>query len=301
MLKRRSLMVAVLCLQAGALLASEDTACRSDAARDRDVVRDYLLARGEFPDGLTITGAIKVELNGNLTQQVGRFFRFYPWIVDAGDQVLQGNEVEMLILSGGNSVVPFTLMLWGNEGEDDIDDAGSVSGIWVVDDWRAPWRLVLPNLFLTRDLPKCSRLAVLVRNKPRSSNKFRLQTFPFASRAAETPQLTEPVTYKVLESDPPRAKWTLKFDRNIASSTTITWYVASKYGKESAPTHFTTDKDSTELTIMSQPHRTWEGNYCMMLVVKIGGNPGPDCRGSPTNCTYAPHEIIAAPFAGCRI
>ncbi len=289
MLKRRSLMVVALCLQAGTLLASEDTACRSDAARDRAAVQDYLLARGEFPDGLSVTGGIEVELDGNLTQQVGRFSRFYAQIVDASGQVLQGNDVELLILSGGTSVVPFTLMRWKGD-----DDAGSVGGKWHGE------RLVFENVFLTRDLPRCSRLAVLVRNKPHGSNEFRLQTFPIASSAAWT-QLTEPVTHVVLESYPPRAEWTLKFNRNIAASATITWYVASEYGSESAAVAFVTEKDSTELTIMSQPHRTWEGNSCMVLVVKIdAGNcpdTSPDCRSGVL--MYHPSEFIAAPFGNC--
>ncbi len=304
MLKRQrlmGLMVAALCLQAGALLASEDTAvCRSDVARERAAVRDYLLARGVRPGGLMVTGGIKVRLNyGDAETQVGSFFNAYPQIVDDIGKLLQGNEVEMLILSGGDRVVPFTLMRWN----DNSPDAGSVVGDWWTDDnWSQGWKLVFANLFLTRDLPQCSRLAVLVHDNEEffDGNMFRLQTFPFASRTAET-WLTEPVIYRVLSTHPPTPEWTLKFNRNIASSSFISWYVAAENGSVGSVTSFATEKETARLTLTTTPYSAWGGDSCMTLVVEITSPTVPGCRerDSAIGCLYKSPEIIATPFGNC--
>ena len=276
-------------LVAAVAVASWAQAGLAATQSEKEAVQDYLLARGEFPDGLSITGSITVNMNYDDTQQVGRFFNLYPQIKDDNGQVLQGNNVELLVLHGGSSVVPFTLMRWKSN---DGIDAGSVVGEWQGE------RLVFEHLFLTRDLPQNSRLAVLVRNKPHGSNKYRLETFPLASIAAKT-LLTEPVTHVVLESDPPRAKWTLKFNRNIPAHTSISWSVISSYGERTAPTNFATKKDAADLVIMSEPHRTWEDNSCKALAVRIDSTDNcqaTDCR----TVMYHLPEVIAAPFGNCN-
>ena len=276
-------------LVAAVAVASWAQAGLAATQSEKEAVQDYLLARGEFPDDLSVTGGIEVEMNYDNTQQVGRFFNLYPQIKDNNGQILQGNNVELLVLHGGSSIVPFTLMRW--KSNDDIDVSS------VVGEWRGE-RLVFASLFLTRDLPQGSRLAVLVRNKPHGSNKYRLETFPLASIAAKT-SLTEPVTHVVLESDPPRAKWTLKFNRNITAHTSISWYVISSYGDRTAPTNFATKNNAADLVIMSQPHRTWEGLDCMALAVSIDSTD--NCRdASCRSVMYHPPEVIAAPFGNCN-
>ena len=274
-----------------AWLPREDAAphCGSNRARERAVVHDYLLARGEFPDGLSVAGGIEVSMKFDGTQQIGRFFSLYLQIKDADGQEIRDNDVELLILSGGTSVVPFTMMRWQNN---DGIDAGSVVGEWRIK------AVAFTDLFLTRDLPQNSRLAVLVRNKPHGSNKYRLETFPLASIAAKT-SLTEPVTHAVLESDPPRAKWTLKFNRSISAASTISWYVADGDGLTTDVTSFVNEKDTAELTIMSEPHRTWEDNSCKALAVRIDSTDNCQATGCRTVMYHLP-EVIAAPFGNCN-
>lgn len=247
----------------------------------------YLLARGEFRDGLNIEAGLEVELNYDATQQVGRFFSLYPQIKGA-----KGKDVELLILHSGKRVVPFTLMRW--QGDD--PESGSVVGKWNGD------RLVFRDLFLTRDLPPNSQLAVLVRTQ-RGDNKFRLQTFPIASIAAKT-ALTEPVTHAVLESDPPRTKWMLKISASIGAAT-VRWYVTDADGRTSAEFSFAQEETTSLITILSKPHRTWEDNHCKVLVVRFDA-PNRQ-QGAPLNSpAWRPNlngwqsRAVAAPFGTCN-
>ena len=259
---------------------------------EKQAVRDYLLARGEFPDGLSVDGGIEVAFGKNrdtdvhIMIRVGQFNSFTAQIKDEDGQVLQGQDVELLVLPGGQSVVPFTLMRW--QGDD--PDAGSVSG-----QWRGT-QIVFGDLFLTRDLPQASRLVVLVRMQ-QGGNAFRLQTFPFYSAESEY-QLVEPVSYEVLETSPPRAKWTLKFIADIPAHFGISWYVTEKYGSASDVTDLRIEAATSTLSILSAPHRTWEGTGCKTLVVNIAMA----CEDSPKCRTLRRYSsmLIVAPFGDCQ-
>lgn len=273
-------MIRILCLVVSTVSISGLAATHNE----KQVVRDYLLERGAFPDNLTVKGGIEVDLNYDNTQQVGRFFNLYLQIKNTNGQVMQGQDVELLILLGSNSVAPYTLMRWQTHAY----NAESVTGTWQGE------RLIFADLFLTRDLPQNSRLAVLLRSPQRRGDVYYLQTFPIASVAAKT-SLAKPLTYEVLESYPPRVKWTLNFNKSIAAASTITWYTAIE-GDITNTDKFTTGDVASVLTIMDKPHRTYgEEIGCAVLVVKIADISS--CRDTDTDCRnaiYHQPEVIAA-------
>lgn len=266
-------MAIVVCSQAQVVLAATES--------EKQAVRNFLLARGEFPDGLTVADGIAVtfETYGE-ERQVGSLFVLKAQIEDTSGQVLKGRGVELLVLAGEQSVVPALLQWEGNN-----------------PDVRGKWngtQVKFANLFLTRELPQNSRLAVVMRTE-QGNNMFHVQTFPLASRPAHY-QLVAPISHTALESNPPRARWTLSFTTDIPPKSLVSYYVRDEFGSESGMLTFSTlaGPPSRSLNIWDQPHRTW-GEGCFTLVVGIS-----KLRFDEDGVMLLSPSIVTAPFGSCQ-
>lgn len=217
---------------------------------DRIAVRNFLLARGELHDNLTVDDGIEVTFLASPGQrQVGKPFSLTAQIEHKRGLSMEGKDVELLVLTDGK-VVP-ALRQW--EGDDLV-----VSGVW--DDSQVSFYL----LFLTQDLPAGSKLAVVVRDE-HSGSKFYAQALPFSSSAARY-KLTDEVSYEVVGS-PPRLQWTLSFTTDIPQGTLVSYYVVNEWGDRSDEITWSLRRPtSPSLTIFGEPHRLW-GDGCFTLVV----------------------------------
>lgn len=278
MFKSWVLLVFVVCAGAQTLLAV--------AEHERQAVRDFLIARGEFPDDLTVSTGIEVTFRKyEEERQVGRPFALAAQINDHAGQSLAGQGVELLVIAGGQRVVQAL----------DRYNANTDDGIG--GDWRDE-KVYFARIFLTRMLPQNSRLAVVERDVF-GGNKFRMQTFPLASRAAKY-QLAKPIVSEVLESEPPRQRWTLSLTTDIPADRFVEHYIKDEDGVlASRGEWFITDSATSSVTIVGEPYRLYdESKFCFRMVVGIG-KPGFD-RWSVLPAFSKLDAVITAPFGNCQ-
>ena len=247
------LVAAVACCWGASLSAISDPSTGGLGKEARAAVGDYLLSRGEFPDGLSVSHGIEVSFKSQPSEhQVGRLFSLTAQITNSVGSALQGKDVELLLLDDRQQVIP-ALMQWEGDNQD-------VSGVWKGS------QVLFKALFLTHDLPQGSQLCVVVRDE-KGSNKFRVQAFPLSSRAAKY-QLAD-TAYEVVDNQP-RSKWTLSFTTDVPAKTLYTYYVRDEYGSRSEAITYSVPSRpaSPSLTIIGQPHRLW-GDGCFTLVVEL--------------------------------
>lgn len=133
------------------------------------------------------------------------------------------------------------------------------------------------NLFLTRQLPEGSQLIMLAEHL----NVVTYHSRPIAS-VVSSQGLSAPIETDVLESLPPRIKWTLKLKRPIGGDIFVRWYVKDvASGDIIDADDFVTPSNSpdrTTLTILSGADERWMSNSCRMLNVHINRNPVGETR-----------------------
>ena len=243
----------------------------SDAGRV--AVLDFLLARGEGLDTLTVDDGIEVTFQASPGErQVGKPFSLTAQIEGRQGASMKGKEVELLVLAEGE-VVP-ALRQW--EGEDLV-----VSGVWKGS------QVSFYSLFLTQDLPPEAQLVVVVRDEF-SGPKFYAQALPFSSSAARY-ELAE-VAYEVVGS-PPRLQWKLSFTTDIPKGTLVSYYVSNEWGDRSDVSTWSLRRPtSPNMTIVGEPHQTW-GEGCFTLVVGLF-KPRFDADG----VMLVSYDIVTAPF-----
>ena len=105
---------------------------------------------------------------------------------------------------------------------------------------------------------------------------FGYHSEPIASTASEL-GLSAPITADVLESLPPRIKWTLKLKTSIAGNIHVRWYVEDLTSGDIVDADsFITPSDSppqSTLAILSSADEKWASNACRRLNVYIDRNP----------------------------
>ena len=133
------------------------------------------------------------------------------------------------------------------------------------------------SLFLTRELPEGSQLIMLAEHQ----NVVTYHSRPIAS-VASSQGLSAPIETAILESLPPRIKWTLKLKKPIGGDIFVRWYVKDvASGDIIDADDFVTPSNSpneTTLTIVSSADDRWTSNSCRMLNVHIDRNPVGDNR-----------------------
>ena len=129
------------------------------------------------------------------------------------------------------------------------------------------------DLFLADKLPEGSQLIILAE---RRDGDFTYHSKPIASTASEQ-GLSAPITADVLESLPPRIKWTLNLKSPIAGNIHVRWYVKDLTSRDIvAADSFITSPDSppqSTLAILSSADDKWASNACRRLNVYIDRNP----------------------------
>ena len=129
------------------------------------------------------------------------------------------------------------------------------------------------NLFLTQELPKGSQLIMLAEQQN--------GVFTYHSRAVASVSsaqgLSAPITTAILESSPPKIKWTLKLKRPIAGDIYIRWYVKDLSSGDILDFNsLTTPSDNpsqSTLTLLSSGDDRWAANGCWRVNVYIDRNP----------------------------
>lgn len=129
------------------------------------------------------------------------------------------------------------------------------------------------NLFLTQELPEGAQLIMLAEQR---KGVFTYHNRPISSVPSAL-GLTAPITTAVLESLPPRIKWTLKLKRPIAGDIHVRWYVKDATSGDIIDANgFTTPADNppqSTLTLLSGADDHWASNSCRILNVYIDRNP----------------------------
>lgn len=150
------------------------------------------------------------------------------------------------------------------------------------------------DLFLTQELPEGSQLIILAEHR---NGVFTYHSGPITGTAS-VQGLSAPITTSVLESLPPRIKWTLPLKMPIAGNIFVRWYVEdmSSGGDIVAANSFVTPPNSPQqstLTIISGASDKWESNACRMLNVYIDRNPV-----GRTSEVYQLPTVVATRFGG---
>ena len=135
----------------------------------RVTIRNHLLARGVFPDMLSVSGDIEVSLKDAPTVwEVGKLYSLTAEIKNKFGTSMQGKAVELLVLDGKQVLSA----LQQGEGSD-----SKIRGVWQGS------QVSFNDLSLIRDLPQNAQLAVVARDE-QGSYMFYAQTFPISSSAA---------------------------------------------------------------------------------------------------------------------
>ena len=140
-------------------------------------------------------------------------------------------------------------------------------------DW-GKFQATFDDLFLAHDLPEDSQLIMLAEH--RKEGVFTYHSKLIASTASEL-GLSAPIAADVLESLPPRIRWTLKLKTPVAGNIHVRWYVEDlTSGDIVAADSFITPPDSppqSTLAILSGADEKWASNACRRLNVYIDRNP----------------------------
>ena len=246
-------------------------------------VREHLLARGEFPDMLSVSDDIKVSFfSFPNKQQVGKLFSLKAKIKDKQGTSMQGKAVELLVLAGGR-VVPI-LRQW--EGDDMSVRGPEIRGVWKGS------AVTFSPLFLTRDLPQDSQLVVVAHDE-QGGNTFNARAFPFSSKAAK---YTLAKASSEIVSEPPQMKWELILNADVPRKTLVSYYVTDNDGSASSTIGFMlTRPTSPSVTIFGKTHRTWGGG-CFTLVVGLT-----KLNFDEDGVMLMDYDIVTAPSATARL
>lgn len=204
-------------------------------------------------------------------------------VVDCLDDVLPVGTAFKILLNFQYAGVVVTLpefyaslLIYDSQRQVILDDAllawqESVRARAVSRGW-GKFQATFDELFLADELPEGSQLIMLAEHH----GVFTYHSRPIASTASEL-GLSAPVTADVLESFPPRIKWTLNLKTPIAGNIHVRWYVEDlTSGDIIDADDFITPPDSapqSTLAILSSRDDKWSSNACRRLNVYINRNP----------------------------
>lgn len=205
-------------------------------------------------------------------------------VVDCLDDVLPVGTAFKILLNFHYSGVVVTLpefyaslLIYDSQRQVILDDAllawqESVRARAVSRGW-GKFKATFDDLFLADELPEGSQLIMLAE---RRDGLFTYHSKPIASTASEL-GLSAPITADVLESFPPRIKWTLNLKTPIADNIHVRWYVEDLTSGDIIDANdFITPPDSpsqSTLAMLSSRDDKWSSNACRRLNVYINRNP----------------------------